>query len=139
MHQLRSKLTINRFRLVAVLLVLKVLLIPTVLGLLFYSYFVSNREMIQIALGLGGATVLVHILVWSIATSARCPLCMTPVMAKLRCATHRRARTLFGSYRNRVAYGILFKGSFTCPYCHEQTAMEVRSGNRSYKSAHPHD
>lgn len=122
------------------MLLLKFLLIPAALGLLLYSYAVNHPGLIRISLILIGVTVAVRILVWFLASSARCPLCMTPVMANLRCATHKRAKRLFGSYRNRVAYGILFKGWFTCPYCHEQTAMQVRSSSRqSYKSAHPHD
>jgi hypothetical protein len=139
MHQLRSKFTINRFRLIAVLLILKLLLIPSTVGLLLYAYYHENHEIIRIALGMGFLAILLHLLVWSLAFNTRCPLCMTHVMANLKCSTHRRARKLFGSYRNRVAYEILFKGCFTCPYCHEQTSMTVRSGNRPQKSAHPYD
>jgi hypothetical protein len=139
MHQLRSKFTINRFRLIAVLLILKLVLFPSAVGLLLYAFYENNEELVRIALGVGLVTILLHLLVWSLAFNTRCPLCMTHVMANLKCSTHRRARKLFGSYRNRVAYGILFKGCFTCPYCHEQTSMTVRSGNRPQKSAHPYD
>ncbi len=139
MHQLRSKLTITRFRLVATLLALKVLLIPAVIGLLFYAYTTSNHGLIKLALGLAGLTAVIGVLVWSLASSARCPLCMMPVMGNLKCSPHRRARPLLGSHRNRVAFAILSKGWFTCPYCHEQTAMQVRKSNLLKKPLHPHD
>jgi hypothetical protein len=57
---------------------------------------------------------------------------MTPVLAKKRCAKHRRARTFLGSHRLRVAMAVIFTKSFRCPYCHESTALEVRERKNRY-------
>ena len=126
MHQLRSKNTIRRFRFVALLSCLKFVLIPTVIGMMIYSLIKLNHPLVLVTAGLVAFTVLISILLWLFAIDVRCPLCMTPFMAKPGCAKHRRARSYMGSYRIPVATGILFKGRFICPYCNEQTAMKVR-------------
>ena len=126
MHQLRSTNTVRRFRFVALLLCLKFVLIPTVIGMMIYSLIEFNHQLVLVTAGLAAFTVLISILLWFFAVNVRCPLCMTPFMAKPGCAKHRRARTIMGNYRVPVATGILFKGRFTCPYCNEQTAMKVR-------------
>ena len=128
MHRFPSKSTINRFRFVVALLVcFKFLAVPVVAGLLIYSFIQDDSKLTIIALCLGIACVLMCIIQWSLATRARCPLCLTPVLASNGCSKHRNARTLLGSYRLRVAAMILFRDSFDCPYCHEPAAMEVRS------------
>ena len=127
MHRFQSKTTIIRFRLAALLLVLKCLLIPVVVGLLIYSLLENDHHLIFLAMGLGLTTVLMGMLQWMLASRTRCPLCMTPVLASKGCAKHRHARSFLGSYRLRVALAVLFRDSFLCPYCHEKSAMLVRS------------
>ena len=80
---------------------------------------------------LAGLTVLTAILQWLIATRTGCPLCMTPVLAKKQCVTHRNARPFLGSSRLKVALTILFKRTFRCPYCGELTAIKASHRNRS--------
>ncbi|MEX1048263.1 MAG: hypothetical protein WED15_01955 [Akkermansiaceae bacterium] len=126
MHCFRSKAVLFRFQIAALLLCLKWLLIPATLGLLLYSLLVLDRDLTIIALLLGALIISVAILQRLLAARTRCPLCMTEVLATKRCAKHRGARKFLGSYRLRVASGILFKDSFLCPFCHEPTAMEVR-------------
>lgn len=87
----------------------------------------KDRELTELAIALGVLAMLVTFIQWIIAQRARCPLCLTPVLAVKGCAKHRSARTFIGSYRLRVALAILFKDRFHCPYCHEPTAMEVRN------------
>lgn len=112
------------------LLCFKWLLIPVVLVLLLYSVVVVDESLAKIALWLGGLVLLIAFLQKLVANRARCPLCMTHVLSAKRCSKHRKARKFFGSYRMRVALGVLFKGSFSCPYCHERSAMEVRVRRR---------
>ena len=126
MHNLRSKNTIRRFKFVALLSFMKVALIPMVIGTMIYSLIKLDPRWVSVTAGLAAFTVLISILRWFFAINVRCPLCMTPFMAKPGCAKHRRARRYMGSYHIPVATGILFKGRFTCPYCNEQTAMKVR-------------
>jgi hypothetical protein len=118
---------IYRFRLTALLLVLKCLMVPAIGGLLAYSMIRSNHQLTIIAMGIGLATLLLAIVQWMLATRTRCPLCMTPVLATKSCSKHRHARRFLGSYRLRVALAVLFRNSFHCPYCHEKSAMEVRT------------
>lgn len=126
MHHLRSKNTVRRFRFVALLSCVKFALIPMVIGTILYSLIKLDPHWVSISAGLVACMVLISILLWFFAIDVRCPLCMTPFMAKPGCARHRRARSYMGSYRIPVAAGILFKGRFTCPYCNERTAMKVR-------------
>jgi hypothetical protein len=77
-----------------------------------------------------GAAILSLILGWAISRRTNCPLCITPVLATKHCSKHRRARPLLGSYRIRVALSILFKNSFRCPYCNEDTSLQVRERGR---------
>ena len=126
MHQLRSTNTVRRFRFVALLLCLKLVLIPTALGMMIYSLISFDHQLVWVSAGLIVFTFLISILLWFFAVDVRCPLCMTPFMARPGCSRHRRASSCLGSYRMPVAAGILFKGQFTCPYCNERTAMTVR-------------
>jgi hypothetical protein len=126
MHRFQSQSTITRFRLASFLLCLKLLLIPGILGLLAYSIVESDHKLTYIALGAAGGTLMLAVLQFLLAGRARCPLCMTPVLASKGCSKHRNARTFFGSYRLRVALAVLFKGSFKCPYCNEPSVMEIR-------------
>lgn len=139
MHRFHSKSTILRFRFAALLLCLQCLLVPLAAGVLMHAIIIGDRQRTFIAIGLGALAILVVILQWLVAARARCPLCMTSVMATKGCAKHRNARTIFGSHRLRVALAILFKGSFLCPYCHESSAMEVRARHGLKPSANPRD
>lgn len=108
----------------------KYLLAPLASVILFCAIFQNDRKLLHIAIGIGIATILATLLQWLLAMRARCPLCMTPVLASKDCAKHRRARTFMGSYRLKVALSILFKNTFHCPYCSEKSAMTVRVNRR---------
>ncbi len=130
MHRFRSSSTIFRFRLASALLLLGYPLALAALALLVYSVLRSDRELaIQVSL-LGGLAGLMLAFQWIIARRTHCPLCMTPVLAKTHCSKHRRARKLLGSYRLRVAVAVLFRGKFSCPYCHERSELKVRERRR---------
>lgn len=131
MHRLRSKATIYRFRAAALLVIVKCVLTPIAVGVLIYSFLTYNRDLTLIGCALVLATCLVILLQWILAARTTCPLCLTPVLANKRCRKHRKAKSLFGSHRLRVALSILLKNKFRCPYCHEPTAMEVRQHRRS--------
>jgi hypothetical protein len=60
------------------------------------------------------------------AHAARCPLCHAqPLLARF-CVRHRKARKLAGSHRLRVAWDILRRNRFLCPYCGEPTKCVSR-------------
>lgn len=126
MHRFRSKSVIIRFQTVSVLILLKVLLVPSSLVILLYGIIINEREHIFLGAIVAGVTVILSVTQWVLAARTRCPLCLTPVLADKDCSKNRNAKTLFGSYRLRVALSILLKGSFRCPYCNEPSAMKVR-------------
>lgn len=127
MHRLKSTSTVYRFRLAAFLLCGKYLLFATTGVILIHALIDNNPELAELSVVLMGLTVLVAILQWLLAARTGCPLCLTPVLARKKCVTHRHAKTFLDSHRLRVALEILFCNSFHCPYCHEPTVMEARS------------
>lgn len=129
MHRLHSKSSIFRFRLAAVLLCAKCVLWPLTGGLLAYAIFISDHDLVKIAIAMVALGVAVVILQWLIAERTNCPLCVTAVLAKRNCSNHRHARKFLGSQRLRIALSILFTNSFRCPYCHEPTVLEIRDRN----------
>ncbi len=136
MHRFRSKSVIRCFKLAAYLLCLKYIMCPVAAALLTYSLVKGDRDLTIISIGLIGFTLVVIVVQWMVSGRTRCPLCMTPVLASKTCAKHRNARPLLGSYRLRVALGILFRNSFFCPYCHETAAMEIRTRENQSKFRH---
>lgn len=126
MHRLHSRLTIVHFRLAALLLCAKCVLLPLTLGVLIASLVTTDPDIAWIGIALVALTLFAAMLQWICATHTACPLCMTPVLAKKHCITHRHARAFCGSFRLRVALEILFNNAFHCPFCHEKTAIEVR-------------
>lgn len=134
MHRLSNEGSVLRYRLAAVLLLLKWLLIPGSLVFLLYTLLLGHLELVPTALGVIGFTVLLTIAQWLTAAKCRCPLCIGLPLCRTRAVKNRHAQRLFGSHRLRVAHSIFFKGYFRCPYCGEPTAMEVREHRRRYRS-----
>ena len=132
MHRLGSQSSVFRFRLAALLLCSRCILAPGSVFLLVYSMYIGDQKLALIGVGLGVLTLLVVLVQWLISARARCPLCLTPVLANKQCAKHRNAKKFLGSHRLRVAMGVLFKGSFLCPYCHEPTSVEARPKRMPY-------
>jgi hypothetical protein len=132
MHRPRSTTAILRFRLAASLLVGNCLLALVAAGLLVRSLVTGNFQVTMVGASFVVLLLLLVVAQWIAAAGTRCPLCCTPVLAPMRCAKHRHARTFLGSHRLRVALAILCKNHFRCPYCHETTGLEVRDSlNRS--------
>ncbi|MEO8616724.1 MAG: hypothetical protein ABI600_16385, partial [Luteolibacter sp.] len=132
MHRLGSQSIVYRFRIAALLLCSRCILALACVFLLVYSIYIGNRELTLIGIGLGVLTTLIIIIQWLVSARARCPLCLTPVLANKHCAKHRNARKFLGSHRLRVALAVLLKGSFICPYCHEPTSVEARPKRPAY-------
>lgn len=126
MHQLRSANIVRRLRFAAFFLSLKMLAAAASVVVLAVAAFQINRELMGVGLGLGVLATLSGTLRLCASAHTCCPLCMTPVLSNRSCSKHRRARKIFGSYRLMVALSILFRNSFRCPFCYEQTAMKVR-------------
>lgn len=127
MHRLKSPASIYRFRVAAVLLCLRWLMLPAIFVVLMLALATWNQPLAMSAVTLTVITLVVSILQWLLALRTGCPLCLTPVLARKSCVRHRKARTLFVNYRLRVALGIIFTNSFDCPYCSESTVLEVRA------------
>ena len=134
MHHPRSIRAARRLRIASLLLLGSHLLIPAGSGLLLYAVLAGDRRLMIYGL-LGLITgILLGLAQWMAAARAGCPLCSTPVLAPMRCARHRKARRLPGSYPLRVATAILFTDQFRCPYCNEPTAMDVKERIRGSRS-----
>lgn len=129
---------VMRFRFAAFLLVGNCLFAAIAAGLLIHSVMSDNRGMTLIGSGLAILVLILIVVQWIAATGAGCPLCRTPVLAPKRCMKHRKARTLLGSHRLRVAAAILFKNSFRCPYCNEPTGMDLRGTMDRSRSRRTH-
>ena len=127
MHHSRSASDVRSFRCAAALLLAGRLCAPITAGLLAYSVVTGDRQAMILGVGLVVLTGLLVILQWIASSSTGCPLCRTAVLAPKACTKHRRARTVLGSHRLRVAAAILLKNRFRCPYCNESTSMKIRT------------
>lgn len=103
------------------------LMIPSTFGVLVYSMVTVDREFMQLALALIGATVFLAILQWGFSSRACCPLCHAKSIYHNGCSRHPDAKALFGSYRLRVACTVIFREYFRCPYCGESTVVKART------------
>lgn len=126
MHKLPSAAAVRRYRIAALLLCAKCVLVPVAVVVIAFAVTVQNHSLIIAGFGMFVLTALIVFLQWLISMRTQCPLCMTPVLAKKGCVKHRHARRSLGSYRLRVAIGVLFSGMFRCPYCNELTSVKVR-------------
>lgn len=126
MHRLPSQSAVIRFRLAAYLLVIGLVMAAASLAYLGYSIFILHRAHIAISASLIVVSVILIVFQWITASRARCPLCLTPSLAKKNCSKNREAKRLLGSYRLRVATSIIRHNNFRCPYCNEPTVLEVR-------------
>ena len=126
MHKLPNRATIMRYRLVALLICLKWLLITTLFGFLAYSFFIKDRELIILAIKLAAIPSVVFLVRLLYASTCLCPLCRVPLLSGQSCSKNSKAKTFLGSYRLRVALEILFLNRFRCPYCNEPTEMKSR-------------
>jgi len=130
MHRVPAKSTIRRFRFTSVLLMLKLLILIVSVPLLLVGWIFHDLTKIHYGVAMLLSLPIVAFTQWITSTRARCPLCMTAVLADKSCAVHSNARTILWSYRLRVACTILFKNQFRCPYCGEPTVMQVRERRR---------
>lgn len=75
------------------------------------------------------SAVCVHVVVFLVGRSIRCPLCMALIFGYQKCQLHRRASRILGSIRLKAAVDVLFRRSFVCPYCNENAStVRTRSG-----------
>jgi hypothetical protein len=134
MHRPRHPQVIVKLQAAALLLCVSRLLIPAAVAMAITAVLTGEARYSMFALILGGAAVVMAILQWMFAAGGKCPLCTMPVLSRKGCSKHRNAATLAGSHRFPVAFGVLFKGHFRCPYCNEPTALEVKEPARRSRS-----
>lgn len=126
MHRPRHAHTIFSAQMAALLLCVNRVVIIATMGMLVASMLTANVGWMIRALVLAGSAVVITIIQWIFASSAKCPLCMMPFLSSKGCSRHRHARSFAGSHRFPVALGVLFKGRFRCPYCNEPTLLELK-------------
>lgn len=126
MHSLRSKQSLRRFQLAALLAWTRFLLIPVSAGIMAWALVSHDNALLETGAKLAAGTVAIGVLLWIVGRQTRCPLCQTAVFGSALCSKHRHSKRLLGSHRLRVAVFILMRGQFTCPYCNERTSMQVR-------------
>ncbi len=126
MHRLPNQQTVRRFRMAAMLLLCKRLLVIGLPVFLVYSLIIVDHDLTHVGLAMMGVSVLLAIFLWALVNRLRCPLCLGLPLAISGSVKNRRALRLLGSYRFRVAVTILTKGHFRCPDCGEFTSVEVR-------------
>jgi hypothetical protein len=86
----------------------------------------NDRQLSLYGLGLAGVILLLALIQLLVASAAKCPLCLMPVLSRKGCVKHSSAKRFLGSRRLRVALSILLKGSFRCPYCNEPTILRLK-------------
>jgi hypothetical protein len=126
MHKLPNKSMVMRYRLVAILICLKWLLIVSLIGIFAYSFFVRDRELIIIGIQLAAVAGILSLVRALYAPTCKCPLCRVPLLSGQSCSKNTKAKSFLGSHRLSVARDILFLNQFRCPYCNEPTAMKSR-------------
>lgn len=126
MHQFRNKSTVFWIRISALSFFLWLLSAIALAVLTGYAVLHATHEMMLMLLSGIGVFVLTWLLYMLGASMCKCPLCRSGPLSSKRCARHRNARRLLGSYRMRVAAGVLFTNSFRCPYCGEPTRCQVK-------------
>ncbi len=127
MYHLRTKGSVTRFKLASWMWLCKWLLVAAACALLAYCAIAGEQEYLVWAPAMLVAALLAGAVQWVFSHQAHCPLCLTPPLGHHRCAKHRKARRLCGSYRLRVACNVIFSHYFRCPYCGEATAMRMRA------------
>jgi len=126
MHRYRSLRPIIWIRLSSIFYLLSLLYSFALFGFTFYAVLHHTHEiMLQLLYGIGGYVSLWILYVWTSSLS-KCPLCRSGPMSSKRCARHRSARKIFGSYRLTVALSVIFLNRFRCPYCGESTRLQVK-------------
>lgn len=126
MHRFQTTTALRRMRLAALLVCARSILLPLTFGGLVYVIVSNNQLVARYVLAIIPVTVVVVIIQILVSARTHCPLCMTPVLGFKSCNKHKKSRTIFGSYKLRVALGVIFFRSFRCPYCNEPTTMQVR-------------
>lgn len=132
MHHQRSSYALKLLKMGAVHFMLNLLLGCAALSTIGY-YFYQNDQT-GVYMGLGMIVVwLLSMLAFAIRGAAlKCSLCMSPIWSGRKCQKHSKVKPALGvSYRLGVAMGVLFKGSYRCPYCGEPfSARKARGRER---------
>jgi hypothetical protein len=126
MHQFRSKSPVFWIRISSLSFFLWVFSAVGLVCLTCYAVLHASHEMMLILLSGIGVFVLTWLLYMLGASMCKCPLCRSGPLSSKRCVRHRNASRLFGSYRLRVAAGVLFTNHFRCPYCGESTRCQMK-------------
>jgi Na+-transporting NADH:ubiquinone oxidoreductase subunit NqrB len=132
MHRPRHAHTIHSLQWAAFLLCLNRFLIVTTVLAVGALLVTGEARWSKLALILGGAVLVLALVQWICAASGKCPLCTMPVLSRKGCSKHRNARCVAGSHRFPVAFGVLFKGHFRCPYCNEPTMLALKDPARKH-------
>lgn len=126
MHRFPSKSVIHRFRIAALLFILRSLLLVFGVPLLLWSMLMHIQEWFFVAVCMLAMFPLLIVVQWIVASKARCPLCFAQPLVQRGCVKNRKARRFLMSYRLQVAITSLFLGYFRCPYCGEPSEMKAR-------------
>lgn len=126
MHQLPTQGIVRRYRFAALCVVLKWILISVSSPCLIYAVMIDRRDIFLDSIGMllaAGCTTIGHLIG---GMRARCPLCFVPSFSHQQQSKNSRALRFLGSYRVFVAFSVLFRGWFQCPYCGEKTSIKAR-------------
>jgi hypothetical protein len=141
MHRFSSDSALFRFRLSAVLWLLKVPVWLGALGFLGYSVVTHEYQNSKVEIALGGLAFAVFftIVQTMMCNRCRCPLCIGQPLSRTGAARRSSVPRLFGSYRLRLIASMFLKGYFRCPYCGEPVEMQVRDRRRRREKLPPED
>ena len=102
------------------------LVFPISFSVLWLGFTFGERQVVLSSVWCMGGSLLFLAVTTIFAARLKCPLCMMPPLQRRGCSKNRKASKFAGSYRLKVALGILGSNQFRCPYCGEQTMMAAR-------------
>lgn len=129
MHQQRSKATLFGLRLRAYLFILSILSTVMSIGLLAAGTLVSNDTIFQYGAYTFISAVIISLIFMIISFSWKCPLCVGAVWKMTPYHKNKNAKKALGiSYRLGVAFAVIFRRPYRCPYCGEKfSSSKTRS------------
>lgn len=119
MHYIRHRRMLQSLKFSSLFFILVIISAITFLGLLIFYYISGNELNYAPIIITASLTALFSLFNLLSASKCRCQLCQVAMMLRMGCNKNSKAKSLFGSYRLRLALGVLFKNSYRCPACGE--------------------
>ncbi len=128
----RGHRLLNRKWLFLLSLFLIIRAIALVIGIVFFILGAYEQNITHLIIaGCCLTLILLLQMIHSIEhTKIICPNCRSQILRSNRCAKHRMAKKLLGSYSLRLAFQIVFTNAFLCQFCNQRYQWRGRKSGR---------